>query len=410
MTSDSGAGRRTTYPARTGNGRGGPGGAGLGARLAAGAAATTPTGARAALPGWVLLPQRIFLGVTFTFAGLQKLADPRFFDARVPTSLQGQLALFRSSSPIRGLLGPVVAHAVLFGVLIALAEIAVGLATLLGLWARLAAAGGALLSLSFLLTVSWHTRPYYYGSDIVFLAAWLPLIWVGAAGVLSLDAALSRPRASAEAGRDRYGERRGPPIGAPNGSERRPGATGPDRRPIAAGPDRRPIAAAPDRRAVATGLLAAGVVVLAGADAALGRLLGGNRRAVPTGAAPPTGGSPSPAPASVPASPSGSGRPGTTIGGVSQLPVGGVLPFIEPGTGTPAYVVQPARGRFLAFSAICTHAGCTVQYQAGARQFQCPCHGSVFDAATGAVLSPPAPTSLRRIPVQVVGSSLVVSG
>lgn len=400
MTSDSGAGRRTTYPARTGNGRGRPIGAGLGARLAAGAGATTPTGARAALPGWVLLPQRIFLGVTFTFAGLQKLADPRFFDARVPTSLQGQLALFRSSSPIRGLLGPVVAHAVLFGVLIALAEIAVGLATLLGLWARLAAAGGALLSLSFLLTVSWHTRPYYYGSDIVFLAAWLPLIWVGAAGVLSLDAALSRPRASADAGRDRYGERRGP-VGAPNGSERRPGVTGPDRRAIAVGPD---------RRAVATGLLAAGVVVLAGADAALGRLLGGNRQAVPTGTAPPTGRSPSPAPASVPASSSGSSRPGTTIGAVSQLPVGGILPFIEPGTGTPAYVVQPARGRFLAFSAICTHAGCTVQYQRSARQFQCPCHGSVFDGATGAVLSPPAPTPLRRIPVQVVGGSLVVSG
>src|SRR5205807_1605957 len=53
-------------------------------------------------------------------------------------------------------------------------------------------AGGALLSLLFLLTVSWHSRPYYYGADVVFLAAWLPLLFAGDGDVLSLDARLRR--------------------------------------------------------------------------------------------------------------------------------------------------------------------------------------------------------------------------
>ncbi len=332
-----------------------------------------PSG-RAALPGWVLLPQRIFLGATFTFAGLQKLADPNFFDAKVATSFQGQLSLFRESSPIRGLLGPVASHAVLFGVLVALAEVAVGLGTLLGLWTRLAAAGGALLSLSFLLTVSWSTRPYYYGSDIVFLVAWLPLIWVGAAGVLSLDAALAN--------------RQSPASGLPSAGVER------------AAPGRL------DRRAVATGLLGLGVLAVAGADAALGRALGGNRSRRPPVAAQP---SPTPQQSAPPPAGISSSAPsaaGAAVGQVSALPVGGILAFTEPASGEPAYVVQPARGRFLAFSAICTHTGCTVQFQGGSRQFVCPCHGSAFDGATGAVRNGPAPRPLRRIPVEAVGGEL----
>ena len=136
----------------------------------------------------MLLPLRLFLGVTFIFAGLQKLADPHFFDAKYPTSIQGQIASFKATSPISSLLGPVGHHAVAFGVLTAVAEIGVGLGTLLGLWSRAAALVGAVLSFSFFLTVSWKTRPYYYGSDIVFTFMWVPFILVGAGGFLSLDA------------------------------------------------------------------------------------------------------------------------------------------------------------------------------------------------------------------------------
>ena len=56
-----------------------------------------------------------------------------------------------------------------------------------------------------------------------------------------------------------------------------------------------------------------------------------------------------------------------------------------------------------ALSAVCTHAGCQVSFQAGASggQLVCPCHGSVFDAKTGAVIQGPAVTPLPRRQVVV---------
>ena len=71
----------------------------------------------------------------------------------------------------------------------ALTSALVGLGTLVGLWTRLAALGGALISLSLWLTVSWAADPYYYGNDLPYLMAWIPLVLAGAP-VLSVDAAL----------------------------------------------------------------------------------------------------------------------------------------------------------------------------------------------------------------------------
>jgi Rieske Fe-S protein len=53
-----------------------------------------------------------------------------------------------------------------------------------------------------------------------------------------------------------------------------------------------------------------------------------------------------------------------------------------------------------AFSAICTHQGCKVDRVVDGR-IECPCHGSVFDAATGAVVQGPASTPLGKIAVVV---------
>jgi len=69
-------------------------------------------------------------------------------------------------------------------------ELAVGVGTVLGLRARLAAAGGLALSLMLFLTVSFHSAPYYTGADIVFAFAWTPLLLAGPGSVLSLDAAI----------------------------------------------------------------------------------------------------------------------------------------------------------------------------------------------------------------------------
>ncbi len=51
-----------------------------------------PASSASYLLGRALLPLRAFLGFTFCFAGLQKLANPRFFDAADPASIQSQLA------------------------------------------------------------------------------------------------------------------------------------------------------------------------------------------------------------------------------------------------------------------------------------------------------------------------------
>src|SRR5580700_10749408 len=144
-----------------------------------------------ALSGWALLPLRAFLGFTFCFAGLQKRANPNFFNAASPSSIQAQLIASIRISPLHALLGHLLGYAVPIGILIAVAELAVGLGTLLGLWTRVAAAGGALLALTLFLTVSFHSSPYYTGADIVFLFAWIPLIVAGSGGVLSLDAVIA---------------------------------------------------------------------------------------------------------------------------------------------------------------------------------------------------------------------------
>jgi thiosulfate dehydrogenase [quinone] large subunit len=140
----------------------------------------------------VLLPLRAFLGVTFTFAGLQKLADHHYFDSSSPSSVQAQMRAYARTSPIHGIVTFASHHALVFGLLIALGELAVGVGTLLGLWTRAAAIGGMLLSLSFLLTASWHSHPYYLGPDVVFLFAWTPIAVAGAGDVLSLDALLAK--------------------------------------------------------------------------------------------------------------------------------------------------------------------------------------------------------------------------
>ena len=144
-----------------------------------------------ALSGWALVPLRAFLGITFCFAGLQKLANPNFFNASSPASIQAQLIASIRISPLHELLGHLLRFAVPIGIVIALAELAVGLGTILGLWTRVAATGGMVLAFTLFLTVSFHSSPYYTGADIVFVFAWIPLVLAGSGGVLSLDAVIA---------------------------------------------------------------------------------------------------------------------------------------------------------------------------------------------------------------------------
>ena len=318
--------------------------------------------------GWVLLPLRGFLGFTFTFAGAQKLANPGFFDASKPGSIQVQMAAAARLSPIHVLVSHLQHDAVAVGVIIALAELAVGIGTLLGVLSRVAAVGGVILSLCLFLTVSYHSRPYYTGSDIVFAFAWLPLIVNGSGGVLTLDAWVARAARSSGAAT--------PPAAPPVAT---PPATGTSRRAVVS-------------KGTVTGLAVLGGSLFAGLDAGLGRLAGGTRSQAPTSSlrAKPSGKT-GPSSGPVP--------PGHAIGPASGVPIGGAAAFNNPTTGDTSLVIQPEPGNFLAYDAICPHQGCTVQYFPNRKLFICPCHQSEFDAATGHVRAGPAPTGLTPITV-----------
>ncbi|MFK0114805.1 DoxX family protein [Streptomyces sp. NPDC090994] len=142
---------------------------------------------------YALLPLRIFLGITFVYAGIDKLTDSAFMKDSGSGSVGDMMRTVRDSSAVPALVDLSLKSPSGFGYAIAFGELAVGIGTLIGLLARLAALGGALISLSLWLTVSWASDPYYYGNDLAYLMAWIPLVLAGAP-VLSLDAGLRARR------------------------------------------------------------------------------------------------------------------------------------------------------------------------------------------------------------------------
>lgn len=140
--------------------------------------------------GVVLLPLRLLLGFIALSAGLDKLTDPVYFDGGVRGSMVSWLSSLEPWTAAQPLLSFAVAHPVAAGLTVAFTQVTVGVLTLFGLWQRLAAAVGALLSLALLATVSWRSGPAYDTPDVALLAAWSPLVIAGAP-VCSLDARLA---------------------------------------------------------------------------------------------------------------------------------------------------------------------------------------------------------------------------
>jgi thiosulfate dehydrogenase [quinone] large subunit len=320
-----------------------------------------------------LLPLRLFIGATFVYAALDKLTDPAFFDHNAPTYIGQQMAGYvRAGSPLSWLLTNLaIPHATVFGALIALGELWVGLATLAGLLTRVAALGGLALSLTFYLTSSWAISPYFMGPDLPYALGWLTLLLAGPTA-LSLDAYI-------------FGTVREPRKGRPEPDVRlqRAGLGGGRLLP---------------RRSVVNGIGAA-VTLLAS-----GGLIGGIARlltparvgddgaaSITAGVAPNAGGKSKGIPAG-----------GGLIGSVKTLPPNRARPFTDPRTGNPAVLIRLNNGQFVAYSAVCTHAGCTVAYESARGELVCPCHGSIYDPRHGAqVVAGPAPRPLPAVPVRV---------
>ena len=74
---------------------------------------------------------------------------------------------------------------------------------------------------------------------------------------------------------------------------------------------------------------------------------------------------------------------------------------------SPGILFRGEDGTFRAFSLVCTHLACTVNWNPEKRTFYCPCHDGLFDAE-GNVISGPPPTPLERLKVEVKGDKVVV--
>ncbi|AUA13111.1 MULTISPECIES: DoxX family protein [Streptomyces] len=176
-----------------GSGTAGSGGSVHGMSAVSGIGGQQPVGVRATAARYALLPLRIFLGVTFVYAGIDKLTDSAFLADSGTGSIGELMRQVRDSSAIPWLVDQGLKDPTAFGYAMAYGELAVGLGILVGLLSRLAALGGALISLSLWLTVSWQSDPYYYGNDLAYLMAWLPLVLAGAP-YFSLDVLISKRR------------------------------------------------------------------------------------------------------------------------------------------------------------------------------------------------------------------------
>jgi len=267
-------------------------------------------------------------------------------------------------------------------------EIAIGLAVSFGLLTRLAAVAGLAINLVFFLSASWSVYPYFLGSDIVFVAAWLTLAIAGP-GAFALDplvADLVAEVTTRPVQRLVMGSWQ--PLQSPVSSLQSPALT-----PVTEGErttnDQQPITNFSRREAIVGGLVTCVLLVLGLAPRV--RLGGGAAAAGSPPTAQPT---PGPSPTSVPSS--------AGVVNLSQLPVNSAFPTTDPKSGDPALIVHAANNKVYAYDAVCTHAGCATQYDPSYKLIVCPCHGGAFDPTQGAaVVAGPPPAPLTELPIHV---------
>ena len=367
------------------------------------------------VPAIGLLPLRVFLGVTYLYAGIDKFTNPHFFVAGDPFSVAAQMEGYTRMSPLAPLITAAMPMATGIGFLIALGELAVGLGVLTGLSYRLAAMGGFLLSMLFWLTASWSSTPYFFSPDLPYAMGFLTLALVGHGGVLVLKRVQSQAS--------------GAPVA--DAAARGPGPSSPARRTV-----------------LQMGLLT-GLSLAAAAIASSWRLFGSVAANAGTGAA--ATASPAPvSPTAAPATPGATASPGAAatnastaapatpaptapptaaptaaptavagdgpvIGNVTDLAARNGIPFTVPfeaptalNPGGSGIMVRLPDGRVVAYSSICTHGRCTVALDPTTGVLLCPCHLGTFDPANqAAVLSGPPPGPLSSIPLSVDGAGQI---
>ena len=273
---------------------------------------------------------RLWLGITWIYAGWDKASDPGFLEVGSSTYMGTQLSGFSTHSPLGFAFNPLIEYASLVGGFVIISEFAIGLATLLWVAPRLAAFGGFLMSLGLWLADTFHVSPYFLASNTAYAVLWLSylLLLIG------------------------------------NGK-------------------RKVFTMSLERRSVLrVGITGALAVAFAGA----GRFFAKAAPATSTSAA---------------------GK-GTKIVKLASLKVGAARNFVA-SNGAPAILFRTKKGVF-AYSAICTHQGCTVSYSTSSKTLKCPCHGAEFDPnKSGQVVNGPAETPLGKVKVAVKGAWVILA-
>lgn len=276
---------------------------------------------------WPIRVLRLWLGVTWIYAGWHKASDPGFLTPDSPTFIGTQLSAYAINSPIGFALNSVAEFATQIGIFVMLAEFAIGAATLLWIAPTWAAFSGFAMSLGLWLASSWNVQPYFLASNSAYTILWLTYF-------LFL-----------------YGSRRNGKV-------------------------------AIDRRGF---LRVSTVAAFAIAAAVIGKI------------APKTGAD---------LASTGENTASKKIIEEASLEVGATHNF-ESKDGTPAVLFRTKAGVF-AYSAVCTHQGCTVQFDSTSKNLQCYCHGAVFDPFDGAkVVAGPTNQPLAKIKVATEGSWIV---
>ena len=244
------------------------------------------------------------------------------------------------------------------------------------------------LNLLLFLTASWHTTPYFLGPDIVFTFAWLPFVLAGASGQPAFDGITRRPSAATV----RRTHLRATEIGAGDES--------------VATSTRRVLLVEFAGMAVAIG----GVSALVKGSYAGPQTLAAGSSSGSGGTR--TGGSKGGGKSNV----SGSGGSGAVgrggsvpsgavrIGPANRLGSGQAATYSDPSDGSADILIRESDGKLKAFSAVCTHAGCTVGYEGGV--IVCPCHGGEYNAETGEVIAGPPPSGLAPKKVLEAGGQI----
>lgn len=105
------------------------------------------------------------------------------------------------------------------------------------------------------------------------------------------------------------------------------------------------------------------------------------------------------------APPQGAGEQKPVLLSKNEIPVGESINFNF--NNIPAIVINhPGKG-LLAFSRVCTHLGCLVDYNKKTDKLLCPCHAGTF-SLDGHVVSGPPPQPLPKLPLRVAGEKIII--